>query len=389
MNPSRPIRFGSRRRFLLVGFVVSLSLAFGLLRWNAGPVGTAASYPQIEISRESFVDLVESLSEPEGYFDTDNFISNETSYLHVVPALLEAVVPGGVYFGVGPDQNFSYIVHAEPSVAVVADIRRLNMLQHLLFKVLLESSEDRADFLCALVSRNCAEVAPDASLDAILALVRSAPVAWESFERRIEEVHRTLVEDYGFSFSEDDLDGIEYVYRSFVEQGLDLRFSSFGRSSAGYPSLEEMILETDREGRRRHYLASPELFTRLRRMQLENLIIPVVGDFAGDQALPAIAAFLSERGLSVSVFYASNVEFYLFGRPAWDNYLDNLRAFPFSRDAVFIRSYFGTFGPRHPQNVRGHRATSLIQAVSGFLDDAAAGRLRTYWDVVSRHTLGQ
>ena len=379
----------SRQRFALAGLAVGLGVAYTVVRPSAGPVGTEAYYPQVEISRSLFVGLVENLSEPEGYFDTDNFISNETSFLHVVPSLVENVTPGGVYFGVGPDQNFSYIVHAEPSLAVIADIRRQNMLQHLLVKVLIETSDDRADFLCALLSRDCSEVAPNADLADILTLVRSSAVQWDLFERRVGEVLRILVEDYGFSFSQDDLAGIEYVYRSFVEGGLGLRFSSFGRSPSGYPSLEEMILQTDREGRHQHYLASAELYARLRRMQRDNLIIPVVGDFAGDKAMPAVAVFLEERGLRVSVFYSSNVEFYLFGRPSWSAFVQNVRAFPFSEDAVFIRSYFGTFGPRHPQNVRGHRATSLIQSVSGFLTDEAAGRLGSYWDVVSRNTLSQ
>ena len=59
---------------------------------------------------------IAALSEPAGYFDTDNLISNERSYLHVAPALRELArrAAGGVYLGVGPDQNFSYIAHARP-----------------------------------------------------------------------------------------------------------------------------------------------------------------------------------------------------------------------------------------------------------------------------------
>ena len=43
------------------------------------------------------------LSEEGAYFDTDNLISNETAYSQVVEDLEPM---GGVYIGVGPEQNF-------------------------------------------------------------------------------------------------------------------------------------------------------------------------------------------------------------------------------------------------------------------------------------------
>src|SRR4051812_18602481 len=48
------------------------------------------------------------LSEPTGYFPSENVVSNETSYLHVLDAMRREGVMGGAYIGVGPDQNFSY-----------------------------------------------------------------------------------------------------------------------------------------------------------------------------------------------------------------------------------------------------------------------------------------
>ena len=58
--------------------------------------------------------------------------------------LRERGISGGVYIGVGPDQNFSYIAHVRPSVAVIVDIRRDNLLLHLLFKALFESAPSRS-----------------------------------------------------------------------------------------------------------------------------------------------------------------------------------------------------------------------------------------------------
>src|SRR6186997_1957877 len=60
---------------------------------------------------------------------------------------------GGVYIGVGPEQNFTYIAAIQPRIAFVVDIRRDNMLEHLMYKALFELSKDRADFVSRLFSR--------------------------------------------------------------------------------------------------------------------------------------------------------------------------------------------------------------------------------------------
>ena len=55
--------------------------------------------------------------------------------------------------GVGPDQNFTYIAALRPKVAFIVDIRRQNMLLHLMYKALFELSVDRTDFLAKLFGR--------------------------------------------------------------------------------------------------------------------------------------------------------------------------------------------------------------------------------------------
>ena len=61
------------------------------------------------------------LSDAGGYFDTDNIITNETSYLHALDALRKQGVHGGAYIGVGPDQNFSYIGRIRPAEAFIVE----------------------------------------------------------------------------------------------------------------------------------------------------------------------------------------------------------------------------------------------------------------------------
>src|SRR5262249_23645261 len=105
------------------------------------------------------------------------------------------------------------------------------------------------------------------------------------------------------------------------------------------------------------------------------------GDFAGPLALKAVGSFLKDNGLRVSMFYTSNVEFYLFNNPTWPRFMANLRALPLASDSVFIRSYFGN-GPRHPLNMRGHRSTWMIKPMGSFLADYDARRIGDYWDLV-------
>jgi len=56
------------------------------------------------LSPSEFATLIAELSEPEGYFDTDNLISNESTFLAIAQRL-RTLPRGGVYLGVGPDQN--------------------------------------------------------------------------------------------------------------------------------------------------------------------------------------------------------------------------------------------------------------------------------------------
>ena len=93
-----------------------------------------------KLSDSVFWKLVTTTSEPGGFFRSDNFVSNETSYQWVIPELLRTTKTGGVYLGVGPDQNFTYLVALKPKIAFIFDIRRQNMLTHLMYKALIEQS---------------------------------------------------------------------------------------------------------------------------------------------------------------------------------------------------------------------------------------------------------
>jgi hypothetical protein len=365
-------------------FVSAVVLILGSILFAAtsqvsrGPTSPASS----NVSRAEFKQYIEDWSEPEGYFDTDNFISNETSYLHVIPELQKRTQPGGVYIGVGPDQNFSYIARTKPSLAIIIDIRRQNMLQHLFLKALFDLSSSRAEYLARFFGREVPVVSPAAALPELLRAVRQAKTSDSLYQRDLAAVKQKLT-GYGLPLSAEDISKIEYVYDSFHLDGLDLRFSSLGRNNASqYPTFESLLLETDRVGKMQNYLADEETFLWMKRFEAENRLIPVVGDFSGPHAFKAVGAFLTRNGWKVSTFYTSNVEYYLFGQTSWTSYVQNVRALPMLPNAVFIRAYFSSAGPVHPQAVPGHRSTSLVQDVGTFLADEKSGRLRQYWDIV-------
>jgi hypothetical protein len=225
-----------------------------------------------------------------------------------------------------------------------------------------------------------------AGFEDVLRAVRSASSSEELFKRNFDRVKTILAVKYKLDLSEDDFKKIEYTYRTFWRENLDLRFSSIGRSNAmQYPSFEELLLETDRNGRFQNFLSSDELFDWIKTFETENRLIPIVGDFAGNHAFQAVSKFLRQNAIQVSTFYTSNVEFYLFGNSSWTAFMTNLRALPVTSDSVFIRAYFGTYGRMLPQSVPGHRSTSLVHSIVPFLSDYDAGRIPTYWEVVNRN----
>ena len=83
------------------------------------------------------------------------------------------------------------------------------------------------------------------------------------------------------------------------------------RFGTNFPTYEELMMQTDFEGHARGYLASEENFRFIKGLQEKNLIVPVMGNFAGPKALRSVGRYIRERGGVVSAFYVSNVEQYL------------------------------------------------------------------------------
>lgn len=336
----------------------------------------------------SFAGLVARVSEPNGYFDSDNIITNESSYLQIASQLRRTGTRGGVYIGVGPDQNFSYIALIRPQIVFLLDIRRDNLLEHLLFKSLFAMARNRAEYLCLLLGKPVPSDVdrwsgkPVADILAYVARTQTDTL----LSARTRAASNARIAAFGVPLDVRDREMIDRYRAEFIASGLETRYSSLGRNNRmDYPSLGQLIVATDREGRRIGYLADEDAFQLVRSMEQRDRIVPVVGNVAGDKAVNAIADYATEHHLNVSAFYLSNVEQYLMNRDGgFPEFVRNVRALPHDSTSVIIRSFFGRLGATHPLYVpaAGNLSTSMIEPIDSFLKRFAAGEIRTYYELV-------
>jgi len=346
---------------------------------TAGP----GSPPAVQ---STFAATIAHLSERGGYFDTDNLISNERSYLHVVPGLKALTPSGGAYIGVGPDQNFSYIAQVRPTSAFIVDVRRDNLLLHLLFKAIFARARNRAEYLCMLTGRPVPKEIDswrDASLRRIVEYVdRTAAAPPES----VRALRARLAEDvsrYGVPLTPADAATVDRFHRAFIDAGLSLQFQSHGRPPRSYyPSYRELLLETDREGHMWNFLASEADFEFVRDLERRDLVVPVVGDISGPHTMEAIAQMMTRRGERLTVFYVSNVEMYLFQNGSFARFIQNLQRLPHTRKAVVIRAIFNGF--RSADFTPGYASASVLQPVDEATSAFSKGLYRSYWDLINQ-----
>jgi hypothetical protein len=280
-----------------------------------------------------------SFSEADGTFRSENLLSNELYFQWVLDDLTKMARPGGVYLGVGPEQNFTYIAALKPRLVIIIDIRRGNLDLQLLYKALFELSKDRPEFVGRLFSRKRPEgLTALSSVTEIFDAYAAVQPSPELYEENIKAVWNHLTVKHGFGLSAEDRQGIEYVYTNFYRFGPDITYNSAqGNRGGNAVTYADLMKATDQNGRFRSYLATEENFAVLKDLESRNLIIPVIGDFAGPRAIRAVATYLKGVGETVSAFYLSNVENYL-GGVLWDNFCRSSSTLPLDDTSTFIRS---------------------------------------------------
>ena len=311
MNLTRKIRdsgFGIRDSRLGIRRALAIMLACGVLA-GSGDARSTPSAPGVPLTAEAlpsqisdaeFWKLVGELSEPEGSFPFDNFVSNETTIQSVIPVLQAKARPGGAYLGVGPEQNFTYIAALQPKIAFIIDIRRQNLLEHLMYKALFEMSADRADFVSRLFSRKRPPGLGKASTAAeLFRAYEAAPADQRLFDSNLRAIVDNLTSSHHLPLGPRDLASLSYVYTAFFREGPGLSFSA-GTADASMPTYADLMTQTDANGQHHSYLASEERYGIVRKLEGDNLVIPVVGDFGGQTAIRDVGTYLTSHGMTVT-----------------------------------------------------------------------------------------
>ena len=353
--------------------VIGLSLA---VRFEVAARALPAS-----LTDEEFWSVIAIASEPGGSFRYDNLISNETSLQQIIPEL-QKTPRAGAYLGVGPEQNFTYITALKPAIAFIVDIRRDNMLLHLLYKALIEMSADRAELLSRLFARpRPSGIGPDATADALAGAFKMAPRSEALAKVTIDLVVDRLKWLHRFPLSSEDERRVRELYEAFCASGPDVR-GDFG-GGQWIPTYAELMVQTDLEGRQRGYLASEESFQILKRYETQNLIVPLVGDFGGEKTIRAVGRYLIDHNATVAWFYTSNVESYLFQGLGWRKFFANVSTLPIDERSTFIRTLFHMIA-YNPQTGPEYQTTMGLDPIGAAVKAFNNGDIRSYFHIYRR-----
>ncbi len=304
--------------------------------------GARADIPA-RLTNAEFWRLTEDVSEPDGTFRSDNLLSNEMVFARLLPDLIASTTPGGVYFGVGPEQNFTYIAAMKARMAFITDIRRANLHVLLMYKALFELSRDRAEFISRLFTKpRPAGLSTASTVTDILNAYWTVDTADEAaYAANLAAIQGQLTKTHALPLPPADVEGIARAYRAFYYYGPAMNYSaSLSLSNLGggiAATYRDLMTQADASGQFLTFLGSEEKFAYVKDLQARNLIVPVVGSFSGPKAIRAIGAYVRSRGAIVSAFYVSTVEPYLKRDGSFPAFCANVATLPMDDASVFIR----------------------------------------------------
>ena len=339
-------------RLFAAGLVFVLALGLFAQPPAAATVARGADTLPSRLADADWWKLIEELSEPGGFFRSDNLLSNELWFQWVIPDLLQRAPQGGVYMGVGPEQNFTYIAALKPKMVFITDVRRGNLHTHLMYKAIFEMSADRAAFMSRLFTKKRPEHLTTKStatelINAYWDPSKNPTLPEPAYKENLQAIKDHLTKKRGLPLGKEDLDGIEYVYYNFYWYGPGITYNSSnsgGRGGGNMATYGDLMIATDGANNSRSFLASEELFRILKDLHEKNLFVPLVGNFGGPKALRAVGKYLKEKGATVAAFYLSNVEQYLNQDGLWYTFCANVASLPLDARSTFIRSAQGGGG---------------------------------------------
>lgn len=359
-------------------------LLVSLVSLNAQPKPTAVVLPE-KLSAAEFSKMVQDFSEEGGEFHSDNLISNETTNLQIADQLKALHTTGGAYIGVGAEQNFNFIALTKPRIAFIVDVRRLAVVQHLIYKALFQLSPTRGEFLARLLSRPLGKTpAGNGELNDLVQHFSTAVADEKFYAANLAEIRKLIKNDFQFTLTEQENQGLDYVMGEFKTNGLQLSYklkTGGGMRSGIFPTFKEILTQTDLRGQQGTFLARDENYNFVRELHRKNLIIPITGNFAGTKAFGAVNDYLRKYNLTIATMYTSNVEQYLFQYHVFEGFAENVKKLPTNEKSLFIRTINSRI--RHPARVEGVMFTTLMQRVPLFLEDYKAEKYSSYDNLVT------
>ncbi len=159
------------------------------------------------------------------------------------------------------------------------------------------------------------------------------------------------------------------------------------------PNYATLMTATDLKGEELSYLASDENFRFIKDLEGRNLIVPLTGDFGGPKAIRAAGKYARDHGATVTAFYLSNVEQYLFQgngnqNGGWKSFYENVSTLPLDATSTFIRSRGGGGrGGGFPGGgfggPGGMRSPNIISSMQETVAAVKSGRVQTYSDILA------
>jgi hypothetical protein len=116
-------------------------------------------------------------------------------------------------------------------------------------------------------------------------------------------------------------------------------------------------------------------------LEQKNLVVPVVGDFAGPKAILGIGQYLRKHGAIVNTFYVSNVERYLFDQGEQGRrFYANASTLPMDSSSIFIRAVTSDISRRLgipiPESTAKWR--TFLYSMEGSVQGVVSARIQTY-----------
>ena len=170
--------------------------------------------------------------------------------------------------------------------------------------------------ICTSCTRRCSScqpIGPTSSRVCSRALVRlvssrarpstkssNGLTAWlrlpSQYSKNATLVRERLRVTHGLPLTQADIEWIERVLRAFYADGPKIDYYGSRAVDAVRPSYRQLMTATDRFRRSRSFLATEDRFRFVKDLQSRNLIVPVVGDFAGPSAIRRVGDYLRAHG---------------------------------------------------------------------------------------------